>query len=118
MNLLALLSSGFSSFHEKNRHRHKRFRRVTLLTIQPLDDDLSKSGTQFWAMSRDISETGIDFLCQKRITCNYLRVTVIDDGSSAIAIVRHCRMLDESSFGYCIGVELLDDYSCHDRARC
>ena len=118
MNLFALISSRFSSTAEDNRRRHNRVNRVTLLTIQPLDDDLSVIGTQFWGMSQDISESGIGFLSQTPITSNYLRITIVEDNSSAIAVVRHTRMFDESTSRYFVGVEFLDDYSCHDRSRC
>ena len=118
VNLFAMIKSRFATTGYENRRRHQRFSRVTLLTIQFLDDDLSIIGQPFWGMSQDISESGIGFLSQTPITANYLRVTVVEDDYSAIAIVRHTRMFDESTSKYFVGVEFLDDYSCHDRSRC
>ena len=117
MNLLALITSRFGQKRADNRRRHERYHRVALLTIQPLDDDLSVIGQQFWGMSQDISASGIGFISPTKIECNYLRVTVVEDNQSTIAVVRYCRPFDESSTRMFVGVEFLDDYSCHDRSR-
>ena len=96
-----------------NRRRWTRRKRCTLLTLQELDDDLSMAGNAKWAMSQDISGMGIGFVCSNPIACNYIRVTVVEDNFSAIGIVRHSRLLNEDQTQYFVGVEFLDDYTCH-----
>ncbi len=97
---------------DQNRRRYRRYERRTLLTIQPLDDDLSMMGAATWGMSVDISAGGIGLECNDPLDVNYLRVTIQEDAVSYIAVVRHRR---ETGTGWFFGVEFLEDDVCHER---
>ena len=118
MNLLETFFERVQWIGSKNRRRHGRRRRVTLLTIQALQDDLSATGTQMWGMSQNVSPLGIGFICESRIIDPYVRITIVEDNCSLIGLIRHGRVFDHASGKYFYGVEYLDDYSCHDRSRC
>ena len=83
--------------------------------LQELDDDLSSKGKSKWAMSRDISQNGIGFVCAEPIGSQYIRVNIVEDNISVIGIVRHIRQLTTEHEQYFVGVQFLDEYSCHER---
>ena len=66
-------------------------------------------------MSSDISRKGIGFVCDQPVTCNYVRITIVEDNFSAIGIVRHTRQLLKEQGQHFVGVEFLDEYFCHER---
>lgn len=111
--ILGVTRSLFCFGSVDNRRRLKRHQRCTLLTLRELDDDLSPIGSSKWAMSRDINEAGIGFVCRDEIRSTYLRVLIVEDNYSAIGIVRHSRRMADGE--YFIGVEFLDDDACHER---
>ena len=99
----------------EDRRRYRRHKRCTLLTLQELDDDLSAIGQTKWAMSRDVNDHGIGFVAAEPIASNYIRVTIVEDKSSAIGQIRHSRPLPGAEESWFVGVEYLDDDVCHER---
>ena len=95
---------------DDDRRRHPRVKRETPLLLQPLDEDLTSSGSQIKGMSLDFSQSGIGFscICEKKLECAYLSVTVIEDKYSAIGRIRHSKETEvRGTFLY--GVEFLND---------
>jgi len=117
VNLLELLRAQIVSVGEKNRRQASRRRRVTLLTVQPLDGDLALVGEPIWAMSQDISENGMGFICQHNLMQDFVQITVVEDNVTQFGVVRHSRIFDQPSGKFFIGVEFMDDDVRHQRSR-
>ncbi len=117
VNLVSLLRTWVLG-NETNgdcRRKFKRHARVTYIEIQPLDQELSPVGERAWGMTRDLSVQGVGFTTESSFQCEHVRVFIRDDDYSAIAAIRHQRLISapDETPKFLIGVEFLDDYNCH-----
>lgn len=109
--ITGLWHSLINSWGGENRRRWRRHSRVTYVEIQPLDADLVLSGAPAWGMTRDFSRHGIGFTTPFELKCIYVKITVREDRSTHVGIVRHQRKISSEAEGslYFVGVELVDE---------
>ena len=100
-------SNNFLAAGNDERREHSRYERETYLIIQPLDENLDPVGNELSGMSVDTSLSGIGLWCVDDIETRMVRVTICEDNSSRIGIIRHGRLVHAASQKFFYGIEYL-----------
>lgn len=66
-------------------------------------------------MSQDFSDSGIGFISDSELDCRFLRITIVEDKTSSVAVIRHNRLFDRESGKHFYGVEYIPEDACHER---
>ena len=92
------------------RRTNTRVPKRLTLTIQPLNDDFGPDGEPFCAISSDMSQKGMGFICDDAMSHEFVRIMLTEEDVSVIARVRHSTSIGTQFPLYLIGVEFLDEY--------
>jgi hypothetical protein len=100
----------FEPYEFRTRRNHARSTRSISVSVQPLDADFQPTGDMFWVVSRDISISGMGLICHEPITCEHIRVGLMNEHVTAISQVRHNTSIGEKYPLYLVGIEFLHDH--------
>ena len=102
-----VLNQLLSECADSSRREHQRVPWRVSLQIQPLDHDFSADGPPFYAISSDVSRSGMGFIYPDPMQHDFARITISDSNVSVIAKLIHSTSIGTDSPLYLVGAEFL-----------